>query len=465
MSLYLGEKLISGIGQDRIADTLPIGAIIEWDSDLIPENWLLLNGQAVSRTVYSELFAIYGTTYGAGDGSTTFNLPDRRTRVAVGRDANDEDFAALGITGGKKDAVLPAHTHTRGTMDITGSISALGGSEFKFGTPTGAFWCTNTVDYYAATTNTSGSTRYDGMNFQASRNWTGETSEEGQDASSGNLQPYIVTNFIVKAKLYTTEFIGGNIVIDNLTSDSSVNVLSARMGKELHKEVRPIEHGGTGANNIGQAANNLSVKSLGAGIKINDNENLNDFSEYGNYYCSGNSTAATLLNCPIKNAFTMSVGRATGSSENYTYQEIVEYGSGLRWYRMLINSSWNGWRVSLDETNGVTMKLVWENANPTSEFKSQKINMDLSEYTHVLAVFKFATTTNYYISHIGINGVASLVSFSYGSANGVYAPYRNFTAQSSGVTFGSAWNPVANTETQSDLYLIPYRVYGIKGVL
>lgn len=233
MSLYLGEKLISGIGQDRIADTLPIGAIIEWDSDLIPENWLLLNGQAVSRTVYSELFAIYGTTYGAGDGRTTFNLPDRRTRVAVGRDANDEDFAALGITGGKKDAVLPAHTHTRGTMDITGSISALGGSEFKFGSPTGAFWCTNTVDYYAATTNTSGSTRYDGMNFQASRNWTGETSEEGQDASSGNLQPYIVTNFIVKAKLYTTEFIGGNIVIDNLTSDSSVNVLSARMGKEL----------------------------------------------------------------------------------------------------------------------------------------------------------------------------------------------------------------------------------------
>lgn len=447
MSLYLGEKLVSGIGQDRIADTLPIGAIIEWDSDLIPENWLLLNGQAVSRTVYSELFAIYGTTYGAGDGSTTFNLPDRRTRVAVGKDVNDEDFMALGVTGGEKEHTLsvdemPSHE---------GHVTTLSGGTIN------GYLSTDKITSYGS----------------SGRGWTSPSGGEaypnniplGGSQPHNNLQPYIVTNFIVKAKLYTTEFIGGNMVIDNLTSDSSVNVLSARMGKELHEEVRPIEHGGTGANNIGQAANNLSVKSLGAGIKINDNENLNDFSEYGNYYCSGNSTAATLLNCPIKNAFTMSVGRATGSSENYTYQEIVEYGSGLRWYRMLINSSWNNWRVSLDETNGVTMKLIWENANLSSEFKSQKITMDLSEYTHVLAVFKFATTTNYYISHIGINEMSSLVSFSYGGTNGIYAPYRNFSIQSTGITYGSAWNPTANTETQTDLYLIPYRVYGIKGVL
>lgn len=208
MSLYLGEKLVSGIGQDRIADTLPIGAIIEWDSDLIPENWLLLNGQAVSRTVYSELFAIYGTTYGAGDGSATFNLPDRRTRVAVGRDVNDEDFAALGITGGEKEHTLsinemPSHGHTNTYYDNSG-INGWG------------------YNYTTGKSSTSGEgTGSSGIGYT------------GGSQPHNNLQPYIVTNFIVKAKLYTTEFIGGNLVIDNLTSDSSVNVLSARMGKEL----------------------------------------------------------------------------------------------------------------------------------------------------------------------------------------------------------------------------------------
>ena len=215
MSLYLGDKLISGIGQDRIADTLPIGAIIEWDSDLIPENWLLLNGQAVSRTVYSELFAIYGTTYGAGDGSTTFNLPDRRTRVAVGRDANDEDFAALGITGGEKE-----HTLTVDEMpEHEGHVTTLSGGTIN------GYLSTDKITSYGS----------------SGRGWTSPSGGEaypnnipiGGSQPHNNLQPYIVTNFIVKAKLYTTEFIGGNIVIDNLTSDSSVNVLSARMGKEL----------------------------------------------------------------------------------------------------------------------------------------------------------------------------------------------------------------------------------------
>lgn len=55
-------------------DSEEIGSVKIWFSNTIPSNWLLLDGQAVSRTEYSELFAIIGTTFGEGDGSTTFSL-------------------------------------------------------------------------------------------------------------------------------------------------------------------------------------------------------------------------------------------------------------------------------------------------------------------------------------------------------------------------------------------------------
>lgn len=77
---------------------------------------LFLQGQTVSRVAYAGLFALWGTTYGAGDGSTTFALPDMRGRVPVGRNTSDSDFATLGLTGGEKKHTLalsevPAHSH------------------------------------------------------------------------------------------------------------------------------------------------------------------------------------------------------------------------------------------------------------------------------------------------------------------------------------------------------------------
>lgn len=225
MSLYLGEKLISGIGQDRIADTLPIGAIIEWDSDLIPENWLLLNGQAVSRTVYSELFDLYGTTYGTGDGSTTFNLPDRRTRVSVGKDINDDDFMALGVTGGEKEHTLTVDEMPRHDHDLLQEGN------------TSTFYMSS---YYTPDSSGNYSAILDGTTAYASDiSWGGKihTQVAGNSQPHNNLQPYIVTNFIVKAKLYSADFIGTNTVIDSLDSDDSTAVLSAKMGKELNTKI------------------------------------------------------------------------------------------------------------------------------------------------------------------------------------------------------------------------------------
>ena len=61
-------------------DTLPIGVMLPYGNTTPPENWLICDGSEVSRTTYSELFKVIGTSYGSGDGSTTFNLPNKKGR-------------------------------------------------------------------------------------------------------------------------------------------------------------------------------------------------------------------------------------------------------------------------------------------------------------------------------------------------------------------------------------------------
>lgn len=96
-----------------------IGEIKMYAGTTAPQNWLMCDGSAVSRTTYSKLFQIIGTTYGTGDGSTTFNLPDFRGRTAIGSGtgtATDATAHALGSTGGTETVTLntnqiPSHSH------------------------------------------------------------------------------------------------------------------------------------------------------------------------------------------------------------------------------------------------------------------------------------------------------------------------------------------------------------------
>lgn len=204
--LKFNDVHLNDLMNDIVGDTVPIGAVMEWDSDTIPDNWLLLDGRAVSRKDYSELFQLYGTRYGAGDGSTTFNLPNRKTRVSVGKDSSDSDFNALGKTGGEKThtltvAEMPSHRHSLNT-----NINATG-----FGT------------------NNSLVRGIGGSNeWKANAEYI-ETS--GSSQPHNNLQPYIVTNFIVKAK--QSAGVVAN-VIDNLNSTSTIDALSAKQGKILN---------------------------------------------------------------------------------------------------------------------------------------------------------------------------------------------------------------------------------------
>lgn len=107
----------------------PVGVVSDFAGATAPVGWQLCYGQAISRTTYAELFTVIGTTYGAGDGSTTFNLPDLRGTIVAGLDNMGGSAAgritggtSLGIFGGEQAHTLvsgemPSHTHTANVSD------------------------------------------------------------------------------------------------------------------------------------------------------------------------------------------------------------------------------------------------------------------------------------------------------------------------------------------------------------
>lgn len=143
------------------------GSIQMYAGSTAPSGWLICDGSAVSRDDYANLFSVIGTTYGAGDGSTTFNIPDLQGKVPVGYKSSDTDFDTLGESGGEKKHTLtinemPSHSH-----NLLGNYNYGGKAE--------------TVPYGSQAT---GTTMYAVQNA-------------GGGQSHNNLQPYIVLNYII----------------------------------------------------------------------------------------------------------------------------------------------------------------------------------------------------------------------------------------------------------------------------
>ena len=193
-------------------ESLPIGSMIPYGSqENIPSNWKICDGSAVSRETYAELFDVIGTSYGAGDGSTTFNLPDKRGRVSVGLDSNQTEFDTIGKQDGEKTHQLtinemPSHNHgyTR--------------SRLFFSDPGGQ----NAIAYNNNIGSAIGAA----------------TSNTGGNQPHNNLQPYEVDVWIIKVSNLVSSLESKNAnVIDNLTSTSATDALSANMGKELNEKI------------------------------------------------------------------------------------------------------------------------------------------------------------------------------------------------------------------------------------
>ena len=116
-TIAVGKLMTPGGKQGPKGDVgapLPVGAVILWVAGgTPPAGWLEADGSAISRTIYAELFALIGTTYGTGDGSTTFNLPDPRGRFILAAWAG---HYSLGAVGGEDVHILsvaemPSHQH------------------------------------------------------------------------------------------------------------------------------------------------------------------------------------------------------------------------------------------------------------------------------------------------------------------------------------------------------------------
>ena len=111
---------------------VPAGAVMPFAMNLAPIGWLAADGLAVSRTTYAALFAAIGSYgYGAGDGSTTFNLPDLRGYFVRGAGANGDLTTESGAFGEKQADELKSHTHTMYIHPATGSGSNTGSARFS----------------------------------------------------------------------------------------------------------------------------------------------------------------------------------------------------------------------------------------------------------------------------------------------------------------------------------------------
>lgn len=125
MSIAAGQDILAS----HFNEIVPIGVVLPYAGSSAPTGFLLCDGAAVSRATYSALFGIVSTTFGAGDGSTTFNLPDMRSRVPVGAGSAPTktfDFAYTAVDTSTEIITVPTndslHTGTPVVFTTTGTL-------------------------------------------------------------------------------------------------------------------------------------------------------------------------------------------------------------------------------------------------------------------------------------------------------------------------------------------------------
>lgn len=293
-------------------DFMPIGSIIPYTGNTIPDNYLLCDGSEISRSQYSGLFDVIGTSFGEGDGSTTFNLPKLDGKTLIGKDSTDTDFDAIGKEYGEKEHVL--------TLDEMPSHKHL----VKY------------ANYTAASLPSGTNTEYTNI-----RNTLAEKSTEnaGGSQAHNNIQPSLVVNYIIKAfnssgllaqvintkstsntDTYSCNYINDNI-IDKYSFDEVKTNKTWIDGKPIYRKVfeytnlpaggttREIE---TGITNIGIVTNMEGIGDFNGYFRPISRVSYNNTNEQVSYWYVKSS-----------NKLMIHAGDNTGANYCYTKLYII----------------------------------------------------------------------------------------------------------------------------------------------
>ena len=423
-------------------EELPVGSIVEYSGAIPPKNWLILDGSAVSRIEYADLFDLYGTKYGAGDGSLTFNLPDFRGRVPIGLDDSDEDFNVLGNTGGEKEHQLtvdemPAHgNHLFTTFTSSGSATSKYLSSMSSYGSAGRGWNTySSGEYYP-----------DGQSL-------------GNDQPHNNLQPYIVVNYIVKAKIEKADY--------TLTEEKNIKTLlwtNPNPAIEFTAQTINLDLSGYDSVCIEYRPfmNYVGTKSVTAPIGTTA---LGDLSMSNLGLVNGTNTYNGFRHMEVtENGINVQQGYNHSAADNRSVIPVRVYG-----VKDKINIT-----TAVATDKGQYVDLLWENPNPTSEFAAQTINLDLSGYDMV-EIYSYGRTGQSGYSYgynsdrflIGEFGNIQNSAFIGASIDYILVESRPLNVTKTGITFEKGSTLYTNSSTHvagvtSNSSAVPYKIYGIK---
>ena len=192
-----GTTWTSGVG-------VPSGSLFMWPTGTAPTGYLLCNGTAVDRTTYATLFGVIGTTFGAGNGSTTFNLPDYRDRMPIGAGTT---YSAAS-SGGNKDAIVVSHSHSASTASagshehyLTNNTLVASSGQAIVDVTSGNYIAARTTgntDYAYAFRATGNAANIGRSSSAGSHSHTVTVNSAGSSATNANLPPYLGIYFIIK---------------------------------------------------------------------------------------------------------------------------------------------------------------------------------------------------------------------------------------------------------------------------
>lgn len=182
----------NGSAWGGLASGVPVGTILAHAANTPPTGFLECNGSNISRSTYATLFSTISTTFGVGDGSSTFALPDLRGQFIRGW-ANNGSTDASRVFGSTQTDQNKNHTHTTDSTTLTGGIRKISEGFLAGGSATGVF--TKTSDGNNSITGSSSTSPVGGVDFDGTHTHTISSSGGGTEARPTNLALMYIIKF------------------------------------------------------------------------------------------------------------------------------------------------------------------------------------------------------------------------------------------------------------------------------